>query len=257
MATVVLHPSNFPAGQSVGAYIGDRPPEGKVPQQSAAETQTVASDGSLTFTTLIPNQRYFLYGSVSGTATFETGIYADAPAGYRVGWRPNAALLENHSRDRLPGDITALTSGTLYLSGGLIVPKGMKLSSLTFFSGTTALATGTNQWFCLVRHSDATVVAVTSDDTSTAWAANTAKTLTFASAWTPDDDTPVWAGVMVAATTPPSMLGLDHNAVNAVIKDITPKLGATANTGLTTPLAVGTVLGARTTTRQQPYCYVS
>jgi hypothetical protein len=256
MATVVTHPANFPAGTSVGAYTGARPPEGKAPQQAAYETATVAADGSLTYTTLIPGQTYFLYASVNSVPTFET-LTADPQPGYRQTWRPNVALLENFSRDRLPGDITAPTSGTLTLAGGLVVPKGMKVSNLTFYAGTTALGTGTHQWFCLVRYWDATVVAVTADDTSTAWAANTAKTLPFTTAWTADDDTPVWAGLLVTATQQPSLLGLDHNAVNAVIKDTTPRLGATADTGLTTPMATGTVLAARATARQQAYCYLS
>lgn len=67
MANVVVNRSDrYPVGTSVGAYPESARQFGSKPSGSATETQTVASDGSLTFTTLAAEGEYQLYAEVAG-----------------------------------------------------------------------------------------------------------------------------------------------------------------------------------------------
>src|SRR5262245_13196471 len=72
MATVTLQVGQaFPAGTSVGAYpqgnwaFSQLPPKG-TPAGSAAETATVATDTTLTYTTLTDNAIYYAAAQVGG-----------------------------------------------------------------------------------------------------------------------------------------------------------------------------------------------
>lgn len=72
MASVTLTAADrFPAGTSVSAYLASNwlqsqlPPTG-APQGAAAATASVAADGSLTFTGLADDARYYAYAQVGG-----------------------------------------------------------------------------------------------------------------------------------------------------------------------------------------------
>lgn len=95
-----------------------------------------------------------------------------------------------------------MTSVPLFLQAGDVV------TNLSFRSGATAAGTPTNYWFAL--YSDAATPALLSqsaDQTSTAWAANTTKTLALGAAQTISRTGVYWAACMVTATTPPTLLG--------------------------------------------------
>lgn len=95
-----------------------------------------------------------------------------------------------------------MTSVPIYLVAGDVV------TNLSVRSGATAAGTPTNYWLAL--YSDAStpaLLAQTADQTSTAWAANTTKTLALASPYTVLRTGVYWVGIMVAATTPPTLLG--------------------------------------------------
>lgn len=68
MATLKVNRSDlFPVGTSVGAYLTQRSRQHQSkPVGAAAETKTVAADGSLSFTTLIEGRRYMLWALVEG-----------------------------------------------------------------------------------------------------------------------------------------------------------------------------------------------
>lgn len=72
MANTVIQASNvFPAGTSVAAYllaqVSRRIQDAKDPGAAvAADTKTVQTDGSLTFTTLTANEQYAAYAQVNG-----------------------------------------------------------------------------------------------------------------------------------------------------------------------------------------------
>lgn len=95
-----------------------------------------------------------------------------------------------------------MTSVPIYLHAGDVI------TNLSFRSGATAAGTPTNYWVAL--YSDAAtpaLLAQSADQTSTAWAANTTKTLALSSAYTVPKSGIYWAAIMVAATTPPTLLG--------------------------------------------------
>jgi len=101
----------------------------------------------------------------------------------------------------------ALATGVM-TSTPIYLVAGDKITNLSFVSGNTGAGTPTNYWFALYSM-DATpaLLAQTADQTSTAWAANTVKTLALSSPYTVPKTGLYWAAVMVTATTPPTLLG--------------------------------------------------
>lgn len=167
---------------------------------------------------------------------------------------PTGALAETLPR----GDVglnnqTVLLSGRLTLAA-VVLSAGKTVSSISFLSGTTALATGTNQWFGLFNSSRA-ALRFTSNDTSTAWAANTAKTLNLTSSYTIMETALYYIGIMVAATTVPSLCGVGATA--AAIHTLPPIISGTCDTGLTTVPALPFTASALTGVSVRPYGWVS
>lgn len=68
MATAILRPSNglFPASTNVSAYPAYAKMPGHAPAASVVSTSTVATDGSVTFTSLADQTQYVAYALVSG-----------------------------------------------------------------------------------------------------------------------------------------------------------------------------------------------
>lgn len=105
-------------------------------------------------------------------------------------------------------------TGQVALATGVMTAVRVKLyagdvvTNISVRSGATAAGTPTAYWFALYS-SAATpaLLAQTADQTSTAWAANTTKTLALATAQTISTTGYYWAAVMVTATTPPTLLG--------------------------------------------------
>lgn len=152
-------------------------------------------------------------------------------------WRATSSLAESFPLGRyLATASQSITSGTLRLSGGAVLPAGKTVNTITFVSSGTAAVTPTNQWFCLVDQS-LNVLAKTVDDLTTAWAGNTAKTLTISGGYTPTADIAVFMGIMVAAATPPSINGIALTTALAAMSSPMPYGNST--TGLTTPGSLG------------------
>lgn len=148
----------------------------------------------------------------------------------------------------------ALTSGTLRLGGLLVLPKGTAVNTVTITGGSTAAVTPTNQWFCLVRQSDLSVLAKTADDLTTAWGTSVNKTLTLAAPYTPTADELVYLGVLVVAGTVPTLVGW---SVNQTVMAIAPIACGNSTTGLTTPASLGATAAAITASPLSHYGYVS
>lgn len=101
----------------------------------------------------------------------------------------------------------ALTTQVM-TSTPIVLVAGDVVTNLTFVSGATAAGTPTNYWVALYDTSATpALIAQSADQTSTAWAANTAKTLALSAAYTVSKTGVYWAAVMVKATTVPSLLG--------------------------------------------------
>lgn len=130
-----------------------------------------------------------------------------------------------------------MTSVPIFLQAGDVV------TSLSFRSGATAAGTPTNYWVAL--YSDAATPALLSqsaDQTSTAWAANTTKTLALAAPQTISRTGIYWAALMVTATTPPTLLGcVSAPAIVAGERNLSVSSGsaltATAPATIATPAA--------------------
>ncbi len=114
------------------------------------------------------------------------------------------SLRKNLPRQAITGNLAALTSGVM-TSVALYLEKGDLVTNLTFVSATTAAGTPTNWWFALYDTSSTpALLAQTADQTSTAWAANTAKTVALSTAYLVAKSGLYWAAIMVKATTPPT-----------------------------------------------------
>lgn len=146
---------------------------------------------------------------------------------------------ETTSRLRL-GTSSTPVSGALYLTP-IWLPKGLVVSSISFCSGGTAAVSPTNQWFTL-HNSSRVALARTADNTTTAWAANTVKTLNIAqttagsaSTYTTTYTGLHYLGFMVAASTMPNIVG--EGSLPAAVANTAPGFGPT-NSSQTTPPTV-------------------
>lgn len=118
----------------------------------------------------------------------------------------------NLRRTQCTGNLSALTSGVM-TSVALYLREGDVVTNLTFHSATTAAGTPTAWWFALYDP-DGALLAQTADQTTTAWAANTTKTVALASAQTIAETGVHYAAVMVTATTVPTLTGLALHHAN-------------------------------------------
>lgn len=125
--------------------------------------------------------------------------------------RRAGALSETFSR------MGATLSNPVLISGqpqfaALPLLAGQVVTKIVFFSGSTPLAGGKNQWFALWGAS-LNRLAVTSDDGSAAWAANTEKQLALTTPYTVPADGLYYVSVMVNATTVPNLIGINSVAL--------------------------------------------
>ena len=162
---------------------------------------------------------------------------------------PTGAVAETYPRMTGTGSSqTAPTSGRLHLSA-VYLPAGVTVSSITYLSGGTPGSGLTNQWFALYSSALA-LLAQTADDTTTAWGSTTTKTLTIASPVTTTYSGLHYVGIMVAASTVPTLLGFTSST-----HGIAPITNGSSTTGLTTTApSTAAALTAQTTT---PYAYLS
>jgi len=127
-----------------------------------------------------------------------------------------------------------MTSVAVYLHAGDVI------TNLSFRSGATAVGTPANWWFALFS-SAATpaLLAQTADQTSTAWAANTTKTLALATAQTITTSGIYWASVMVNSTSVCTLLGaIGHPAVVTGERNLSVSSGSALTT--TAPATIAT-----------------
>ena len=168
---------------------------------------------------------------------------------------PTAATYETFPRWATINAI-APDSGYLYVSG-IYLPAGTTVSNITFLAGATALSAGSNQWFALFSSARAKL-AISADDTSTAWAAHAAKTLAMTTPYVTPSAGIYYIGVCVVASTVPTLMvatGSGHNGADTV----SPKLWGYTDSGLTNPASCPSTAGAVTLPGTVPryYAYVS
>jgi len=168
--------------------------------------------------------------------------------------RPSAATVNSASiaRANANADLAALTTAQLTFVA-VYLQAGVPVNSITAVSGSTAAGTPVNQWFALYDQ-NLIKLAVTADDTSTAWAANSAKTLAISGAFTPTYTGLHYLGVMVKATTVPTLAG---SATRVGVTGLAPKTAGTSTSGLTNPASAPATAAALTAIAATPYVYTS
>lgn len=168
-------------------------------------------------------------------------------------WRQNGqASWNQHVESGSMTNQAILTTQVVHWTGGHVTPANQPIDQVWYVSGTTAANVPTNYW-AVVADQNFNIIAKSTDLLTTAWSANTAKGFTLSATWTPDRDTPVYVGLMVKATTPPSLMGFVTQATAQF--QMVPYLSATSDSGLTTPAAY-TSVGSRSASGFLAYCYL-
>lgn len=127
----------------------------------------------------------------------------------------------------------ALTSGTLHLDAIYLV-AAQTISSITYFSATTAAGTPTNGFFALYDE-NRNLLAQTANFTTEAWAANTVKTKALSASYRIPTSGLYYVGIMITATTVPTLKG-GTAKTGGQLAGAVPILHGNSTTGLTTSL---------------------
>lgn len=137
---------------------------------------------------------------------------------------PAATLLENFPHDQISTDIAAALVSGVMTSVAIPLAAGDIITTMSVVSGATALATPTHAFMAL--YSPAGVLLGQSTDVpGQALAANTVLTHTFASAIGVPTSGLYYAGIMIAATTVPSLVGKAAGAIVAGVAAMNTALG--------------------------------
>lgn len=183
--------------------------------------------------TLLPDEHINL--NENGTWVHRTSTLAEytyqPPAEPNLG--PTGALAETFDRALATTNTSAAVSGTLFLQG-IYLNAGQLVSNIGIISATTAAGTPTNYFFALYDGARA-LRAQSANQTTTAWTANTAKTLAMTSAYRVPTSGMYYIGYFMTATTVATLHGGPAKA-NAVVSSTVPILHGTSSTGLTTAL---------------------
>lgn len=167
---------------------------------------------------------------------------------------PSGMFRANLQRRELAGNLSALTTQVM-LSTAIYLEAGDVVTNLTFVSGGTAAGTPTNWWFALYDTSSTpALLAQTADQTSTAWAANTAMTVALQTVQRITVSGIYYAAVMVKATTVPTLAGaasLENAAAAGALVSGQKILAQTSGSSLTAT-APATITSA-TTVATIPY----
>lgn len=197
--------------------------------------------------------------------TNDKALVADSAQSSGVKWNrwraprasamPSGAIAETVPRGfgRVDQDAVFVVSGTV-LAVALELFAGDTVTSISFHSGNTAGASMTHQYFGL-HDSSRVRLAVSADDTSTAWAANTVKTLTMTTPYAVTTTGLYYVSFLVthSAGAVPSLF---YAGMLAKFGNLAPKLSGTADTGQT---SIPSTLAAFTADSGTgiPYAYVS
>lgn len=156
---------------------------------------------------------------------------------------PSGYYIQSLDRIYNLASISALVGGEM-VAWAITLIAGQVISKIAFMSGSTAAVSPTHQWFGLYSSAGA-ALAATSDDTTTAWAANALKSLNIgfaysgswgaASSFTVASSGLYYVVAMVTAGTLPSLLGFAYGL--PAYTNLAPIMSGldSTHTGLTTP----------------------
>lgn len=186
-------------------------------------------------------------------ATGPTGPTGPAGSNLNSALYVTGAIAESFDRSIFAtGDAPCLTSGRIQLFG-IPLPSGLLVTSITFRSGTTALGGGVNQWFGLFN-ATRNMLRLTADNGMSPWAANTNKTLALTSTFTTTYAGLHYVGIVVNATTVPTLYGV---AANVALAGDAPILRGSGNTSLTNPASCPNPVTGLTVSQHQARFYLS
>lgn len=193
---------------------------------------------------------------VSGVAG-ATGPAGASGAAYPVGsfLRATGVLGETIPRTSDMTNSAIVFSGTQTFHG-IYLTAGTVVSSIGVSTATSPATGPTNQWFSLYSAALGRL-AVTADDTTTAWAANTMKILTIAAPYTILTSGLYYIGIMVAAGTPPTVWGATNRGSSILITAPAVCGQDATNTGLTTPATAPLTAASLTAINSLAYCRVA
>jgi hypothetical protein len=147
---------------------------------------------------------------------------------------PTATISETIPRESCAEvNTTAAASGTLRMDAIYLV-AGQLVSNITISSATTAAATPTNYFFALYGPAR-NLLASSANQTTTAWPANTVKTLAMTVPYRVPTSGVYYIGYMMTATTVATIKG-GTAKTGAQLAGAAPILHGTSTTGLTTAL---------------------
>lgn len=162
-----------------------------------------------------------------------------APYSYTVPARPNlgitGTLAETMPRETCPeaNTVAPTASGTLFMQA-VYLAAGQLVSNITISSATTAAGTPTNYFFALYDTNRA-LKAVSANQTTTAWAANTVKTLAMTTPYRVPTSGLYYIGFMMTATTIITTKGGTAKTGGQLASTV-PILHGASSTGLTTAM---------------------
>lgn len=165
---------------------------------------------------------------------------------------PAVALAQTCRRNQPTANAVFLNTGQLSLVG-IYLRAGQVINNITFYSATTAASVPLNQWFALYDK-NRNKLAVTADNTTTAWAAETGRTLALAAPYTVPTSGMYYLGICVVASTCPT---LRSEVSGVVVTGTAPILAGVSTTGLTDPTTAPLTAAALTASGNFPYAYVS
>ena len=167
---------------------------------------------------------------------------------------PAATLVENFPRDQISTDLVASLVTQVMTSVPILLQQGDVVTNLSFLSGATAAGTPTNWWFALYSNAATpALLAQSADQTSTAWAADTLKTLALSAPQSIAVTGIYWAAIMVKATTVPTLMGKTLARAAAAAALITGQIVLAQNSGSVLTATAPSTIASPTAQAVIPY----
>jgi len=176
---------------------------------------------------------------------------------WMIAGQPSGMYREAFPRRSISVDAAAALTTQIMTAVAVVLEAGDVVTNITFKSGATAAGTPTNWWFALYdTAATPNLLFQTADQTSGAWAANTAKTLPLSTAVTISAPGVYYVACMVKATTVPSLIGYTGFAGgNGGVLTNDKSLSLTSGSSLTTTAPA--TLATPTAVATVPYCVLT